>query len=170
MNSLLQVERYRLTQWKKMKEAELKNWGKSRLTTIPVKPGHSDFHWMDKKQLLLEKFNKIKKTKDWHLEERTQASIFGEKRFWKSIYVQIVRLKELLAIPFPRFQCRIRVDSVPTHYSSKIWDFSIAAFGWKNQTCSYRDTWNWIKRFFHCGRNFGFLGQWRFWRKERVKY
>ena len=55
-------------------------------------------------------FQQKNKTKNWDREQRTEVSIFGEKLVWKSRWVQLTTIIELLAIP--GIQCRIKVDSV----------------------------------------------------------
>ena len=81
-----------------------------------------------------------------------------KKRGWKTRWVQIIRLYDLLAISFLRFHCRIRVDIVFTQSAGKSREFSIAAFGGINEACRYGDTWVWMNFFFNFGSFFGFPG------------
>ena len=97
-------------------------------------------------------------TKNWDLEERTQWSFLGEKRVWKSNWLQIIRWYELLAISNQRIQCRIRVDVVLTQFSPKKRSFLIATFNGINRAFSFVDTQVRIKSFFKIGSSSGILG------------
>ena len=97
------------------------------------------------------------KNEYWNL-DRTRGSIFVEKWVWNSIWVQIIRLQELLVISIPKFQSRIKVGSVFTQFSSNSRDFPIAVFGGLNHACSYGGIWVWMKRFFNIGSVSSILG------------
>ena len=65
-----------------------------------------------------EKMQQKEKTKDWGLEKWTQCSNLGKIWVWKSIWVPVIRLWELVTNSRPSFYCRIRVDLVLTQIFS----------------------------------------------------
>ena len=120
---------------------------------LPFRVTQKYTEWMESNTL---QWNNPTNVKHYTL-KKTQNNVFGDERVWKSRWVQIIRLWELLAKSVPLSQCRIRVASVLTKFSPKSKYFSIATFGGVNQACSYGVTWVWLMRFLKIGSTFGFL-------------
>ena len=109
---------------------------------------------MDEKwQVLKQKCRKSRKRKTETMKRELNAQFLKKNGFENRAESRLSDYKN-----FWRVQCRIRVDSVLNHFSSKSKNFSIVTFGGMNQACNYGDTWNWMERFFNIGSFLGILG------------